>query len=324
MSEIKKRFTINKRLLWSTEFGITAIFIIIVLGLSISTPVFFTVTNIFNVLRQVSADGITSLGQLLVIVSGGIDLSVGSISAFTAVIMAKLLIAGVNSIVSLILVCIIGSMVGSFNGVLVSKGKVAPFIATLSSMTIFRGITYIITQGIPVYGITDNFFKFIGLGYVSIVPFPVIITLILFIIIGFMLKRMRVGRYIYAVGSNMEAARMSGVKIVNVQIVVYTISGLMATIGGLILASKLNAGVPQMGYGAELDSIAAVVIGGASLAGGKGFVYGTIIGALIIGMVRNGLNLLEVYPYWQSVVVGIVILIAVLTSQITIKKKNIS
>lgn len=328
MRNVFKGLTLEKVLMkplsikWSAELGVFTILIVLCVALSIMSPSFFTTSNILNIFRQVSANGLIALGQLLVIISGGIDLSVGAIIAFTSIISAKLMLTGMSAALAIPLTLCVGMLVGLLNGVLISKGRIAPFIATLSTMTIFRGFTYIMTQGIPVYGFSDNLFKYIGLGYIGQIPFPVIVTLIGFVVVGVFLKKTRTGRRIYAVGSNSEAAKMCGISITKIQMLVYALSGLLATIGGIIISSKLNAGVPQTGYGAELDAIAAVVIGGASLVGGVGFVYGTGIGTLIVGVVQNGLNLLNVYSYWQSVIVGIVILVAVLSGQINIKSNR--
>lgn len=301
----------------SSNLGILIILVGLCTMLSFLSKDFLTASNLLNVLRQCSPASLLALGQLLVILTGGIDLSVGSVAAFTSVIAAMIMVRGYNGVLAMTLACCVGILLGASNGLLVARGRIPPFIASLGIMSISRGITYIVTKGIPVYGISDRYFRSLGLGYIGGIPFPVILVVCLFLVVGFVLRRTRTGRYIYAVGSNSEAARMSGVSVARTQMVVYVLSGLLATVGGLIVSSRLNAGVPQSGYGDELDSIAAVVIGGASLAGGRGFVSGTAIGVLIVGVVRNGLNLLNVYPYWQNVVVGGVIVIAALIERVT-------
>ncbi len=245
-----------------------------------------------------------------VILTGGIDLSVGSVLALTATVTAKLLSSGYNPVLAVLIGLVLGTLLGLFNGVLVAKGKMAPFIVTLGMMTIARGFTLILSDGRPISGFMKSF-RFLGAGYIGRIPFPVIIMIVIFIIGYIVLKKTIFGRYVYAVGGNEKATKLSGINTDIVKMGVYAISGLLAAISGIILTSRLNSAQPTAGTGYELDAIAAVVLGGTSLAGGQGGVIGTIVGALIIGILNNGLNLLNVSSFYQSVAKGAVILIAI-------------
>nr|WP_205004526.1 ribose ABC transporter permease [Scopulibacillus daqui] len=287
--------------------------IIIVIILSILSPSFLAMDNIFNVLRQVSINALIAFGMTLVILTGGIDLSVGSILALGSAVTAKMLADGMDPILSVLLGLIAGGVMGAVNGLIVTKGKVAPFIATLATMTIFRGLTLVYTDGKPLTGLSNSFsFQLIGKGYFWYIPFPVIWMFIAFVILLFILKKTTIGRGIYAVGGNEEASILSGVKVNRIKVFVYTVTGILSAFAGIILTSRLNSADPNAGMSYELDAIAAVVIGGTSLSGGRGWIFGTFIGSLIIGVLNNGLNLLDVSPFFQQVVKGVVILIAVL------------
>ncbi|MFM1654662.1 ABC transporter permease [Brevibacillus sp. B_LB10_24] len=284
---------------------------LIVIVLSVVSDNFLTVSNIFNVLRQISINALIAFGMTFVILTGGIDLSVGSILALSGAITAGLMAGGMDTWLSVLIGLLAGAVMGSINGILISKGKVAPFIATLATMTLFRGLTMVYTSGKPITGLHDGF-GMLGKGFFLEIPMPVIWMLISFAILYFVLKHTTFGRHVYALGSNEEATRLSGIKTDRVKILVYTISGLFAALSGAILTSRLNSAQPTAGTSYELDAIAAVVLGGTSLSGGKGWIFGTLIGAMIIGVLDNGLNLLNVSSFYQLVVKGGVILIAVL------------
>lgn len=284
--------------------------------ISIITPRFLNLNNILNVLTQVSVNAIIALGMSFVILTGGIDLSVGSILAITGAIAATL-VKGTNSIfIALLAALILGGLIGAANGAVVAKGKIQPFIVTLAAMTIFRGVTYVYTNGTPISGLGKNF-TFIGNSRVLGIPFPVIITLIIFIIAWYLINETRFGRYTYALGGNEDSTRLSGINTDRIKILVYMISGIAAALSGIIVTSRIGSASPNAGTGYELDAIAAVVLGGTSLSGGEGTITGTIIGAMIIGVLNNGLNLMNVSPFYQSIVKGLVILLAVL-----LDKKN--
>ncbi|MEQ6390286.1 ribose ABC transporter permease [Bacillaceae bacterium S4-13-58] len=276
---------------------------------------FLTVNNLLNVLRQVSINALIALGMTYVILTGGIDLSVGSTLALGSAITAGMITSGLDPMLAVLIGLLVGAILGAANGIIISKGKVAPFIATLATMTVYRGLTLVYTGGRPITGLSDSdsvAFQMIGQGYLFGIPFPVIILLVSFVVLYFILRRTTFGRSVYAVGGNEEASRLSGIKIDRVKIGVYTITGMLSVLAGIILTSRLDSAQPTAGTAYELDAIAAVVLGGTSLSGGRGWIVGTIIGALIIGVLNNGLNLLNVSSFFQQVVKGGVILLAVL------------
>ncbi|RWZ54670.1 ribose ABC transporter permease [Halobacillus fulvus] len=274
---------------------------------------FFTLDNLLNLLRQISINALIAFGMTYVILTGGIDLSVGSILAFGSALTAGMLASGMDPLLAVLIGLLAGFAMGAFNGLIITKGKVAPFIATLATMTIFRGATLVYTEGRPITGLSDSFlFEMIGRGYVFGIPFPGILMIIVFFLLFFLLRKTVFGRQVYAVGGNEEAAKLSGIKADRVKIWVYSLTGMLSVLAGIILTSRLNSAQPTAGTMYELDAIAAVVLGGTSLAGGRGRLYGTLIGALIIGVLDNGLNLLNVSSFYQQIVKGGVILLAVL------------
>lgn len=287
--------------------GLLALCVII----SIITPRFLNVNNLLNVLTQVSVNAVIAIGMSFVIITGGIDLSVGSILAITGAISASIIVKSNNVFLAIIVAIIIGALIGAFNGIIVSKGKIQPFIVTLAAMTIFRGVTYVYTNGTPISGLGKNF-TFIGNAKVLGIPFPVIITLIVFLIAYYIINETRFGRYVYALGGNEDSTRLSGINTDRIKMIVYVVSGIAAAISGVIVTSRIGSASPNAGSGYELDAIAAVVLGGTSLSGGEGSITGTIIGAMIIGVLNNGLNLMNVSPFYQSIVKGLVILLAVI------------
>jgi len=284
---------------------------LLVIILSIVSSDFLTVSNIFNVLRQVSINALIAFGMTFVILTGGIDLSVGSTLALSSALSAGLMASGGDPFLAIVVGLLAGLVMGAFNGILVAKGNVAPFIATLATMTVFRGLTLVYTEGKPITGLPDSF-GLVGKSFFLQIPMPVIWMLLSFVALYFILKHTTFGRHVYALGSNEEATRLSGISTTKVKIWVYSISGLFASLAGIILTSRLNSAQPTAGTSYELDAIAAVVLGGTSLSGGKGWLVGTLIGAMIIGVLNNGLNLLNVSSFYQLVAKGAVILIAVL------------
>ncbi|SHI06444.1 ribose transport system permease protein [Clostridium collagenovorans DSM 3089] len=289
--------------------------ILLVVVVSILSPAFLSTKNILNVLKQTSVNAIIAAGMTFVILTGGIDLSVGSILAISGAFAASLLVGGHSIIIAVIVAILGGALVGFLNGIVISKGKLQPFIATLATMTILRGATLVFTDGKPItLGSNDIAMSFgkIGGGSILGIPAPVIIMVLVFIVCFYILNSTKTGRYTYALGSNEEATKLSGISTDKIKIWVYTISGILAAIAGVIITSRLYSAQPTAGTGYELDAIAAVVLGGTSLSGGKGKITGTIIGALIIGVLSNALNILDVSSYYQMIVKGIVILIAVL------------
>lgn len=287
--------------------------LLIVVIISIMSPNFLTVNNLLNVLRQVSINALIAFGMTFVILTGGIDLSVGSILALTGAVTAGLMAGGMDPILAMFLGLLLGAVLGAINGVIIAKGKVAPFIATLATMTIYRGLTLVYTEGRPISGLGDSqAFQLLGKGYFFGIPVPVITMAITFGVLYFILKKTTFGRRVYAVGGNEEASRLSGISVDRIKIYVYSLTGALAALAALILTSRLNSAQPTAGNMFELDAIAAVVLGGTSLTGGRGWIVGTLIGALIIGVLNNGLNLIGVSSFFQQVVKGAVILVAVL------------
>ncbi|MCP1639120.1 ribose transport system permease protein [Streptococcus gallinaceus] len=285
-------------------------------------PNFLTTNNLLNLLLQVTANGFIAFGMTFVILTGGIDLSVGSILALSSALSAGLIGQGMPVGLAIVLAVCMGGIFGMLNGLFISFGKLAPFIVTLATMTIFRGATLVYSNGNPITeGLSDSFlFQFLGQGYVVGIPFPVILMFLTFVILYILLHKTAFGKSVYALGGNEKAAYISGVKLNKVKIIIYTISGMMASISGLIITSRLNSAQPTAGASYEMDAIAAVVLGGTSLSGGKGRILGTLIGALIIGVLNNGLNIIGVSAFWQQVVKGIVILIAVLLDRLKVAK----
>ena len=282
---------------------------------AVLSPSFFTVSNLLNVLRQTSINAVIAAGLTFVILTGGIDLSVGSILGFSGAMAASLLVSGQNMLVVVLLSLTVGTGIGFLNGLIISKGKLQPFISTLATMTVLRGATLVFTDGKPIsFGSSEGALAFsnIGGGNLFGIPNPVLIMIAVFVVCSYVLHQTKIGRYTYALGGNEESTKLSGINTDKVKIFVYTVSGLLASVAGIIITARLFSAQPNAGSGYELDAIAAVVLGGTSLTGGKGKIGGTVVGALIIGILSNALNLLNVSSYFQMIAKGIVILIAVL------------
>jgi ribose transport system permease protein len=289
--------------------------LIIILLLAILSPAFLTLLNILNVLRQASINGFQAFGLTLVIISGGIDLSVGSIVAFSGMVSALLILAGVTPILAVLAGLVSGTAIGVLNGLLISKGKLQPFIATLGSMMVFRGLTLYISNGVPASKLGEGLIGFIGRGFILGIPTPVYLLLLIFAVIAFVLRKTVFGKRIYAIGGNKRAAFLSGIDVDKNLVYVYAISGFLAALAGIVLMSRVDSAVPTAGIGFELSAIAAAVIGGVSLAGGKGKASGTLIGILIIAIIINGLNLLGTSSYLQQVITGLIIVAAVIADR---------
>lgn len=308
---------------YMSELTTVIALIILMAVITIINSNFLTANNLLNLLLQVTSNALIAFGMTFVILTGGIDLSVGSILALSSALTAGLLESGMPVTLAILISLILGCILGMMNGLLISYGKLAPFIVTLATMTIFRGATLVYTNGNPITkGLSDTFlFQFLGQGYIVGIPFPVIIMFIVFIVLYVLLHKTAFGKSVYAIGGNEKAAYISGVKLNKVKIIIYSISGIMASISGLIITSRLSSAQPTAGASYEMDAIAAVVLGGTSLSGGKGRILGTLIGALIIGVLNNGLNIIGVSAFWQQVVKGVVILIAVLIDRFKVVKQ---
>lgn len=294
-------------------FGSLLALVVLVIFVTVMNPNFLSMGNILNLLRQVSTNALIAFGMTFVILTGGIDLSVGSTLALSAALSATFLGFGLPGWLAIILALVIGCLLGWLNGGLITFGRMAPFIATLATMSIFRGATLVITDGKPLTDLGDSMlFKLLGRGYIFGIPIPVIIMLVIFLILYFVLHQTAFGKQVFAIGGNEAAAYISGINVWRVKRIVYAISGVLAAVAGLLITSRLNSAQPTAGVSYEMDAIASVVLGGTSMSGGAGHIGGTLIGALIIGVLNNGLNLLGVSSFYQQIIKGIVIIIAVL------------
>lgn len=316
---------------WQRARPLIALFILCLL-LGLASDRFFTVANGLNVLRQISVNVCIATGMTLVVLAGGIDLSVGSVLACCGALSAGLLTRGLSfpafdlfvgfTLTGALLVALLAGLAfGFFNGWMVTRFRVPPFVATLAMLTIARGLTMLYTEGHPISQLGTGFAQ-LGSGSWIGIPVPVWIATGVVLAAHVMTRMTRMGRYIYAIGGNEEAARLSGIHIAGVKTKVYAIAGALAALGGLIVTARLDSAQPNAGTGYELDAIAAVVIGGTSLSGGRGSVAGTVMGAVIIGVLNNGLVLLNVSPFWQQVVKGSVILLAVIVDRMGNQRKN--
>lgn len=296
---------------FAVKYISTLVFVVLVVLASILSPYFFSITNIFNILQQASIVGCLAVGQTFVILTGGIDLSVGSIVAISSVISAM------SQAFGLLLSCLmglgIGVAFGFLNGVLVTKGKLPPFIATLGTMGIARGVALTVTRGWVVTGITDEF-AFIGGGYIGVVPFTFIIWIVVFLLGFVFIAKTRQGFSVFAIGGNQNATFLSGINVTKVKLLVYALSGLCAGLGGVLYTARMTVGQPTAGGAFALDSIAAVVVGGTNIFGGEGDMVGTVRGVLILQLLNNLLNLIGISPFIQEAVKGIIILVAVYMS----------
>ncbi|CCY77710.1 ribose ABC transporter permease [Brachyspira aalborgi] len=307
----------NKNMIqYLQDYGsfIALIFLVIVIG-AIS-PDFRTVNNFLSLLRQSAINGLIAFGMTCVILTGGIDLSVGSVLALTSIICAHTIKIGLPAPLSMLIALIFGIILGTISGLMVTKSRLQPFIATLITMTGYRGLTMILSGGKPISRLGNNLLlNQIGKGSFLGIPIPVWILIIFFAIFLFVLKKTVLGRQIYATGSNAKAAELAGININNIKLIVYAVSGFMASLSGLILVSRLGSAQPTLGSGYELDAIAAVALGGTSMTGGRGKITGTLIGILIIAVLNNGLNIIGVSSYYQDVVKALVIFLAVISDR---------
>jgi ribose transport system permease protein len=303
---------------------------LMVLALSLTTDKFCTVDNGLNVLRQICANLCLSTGMTIIILSGGIDLSVGSVLAFSGAVAAGLLKNGIalprfdlliefTTSGAIIAGIVVGMVLGWFNGSAITRFKLPPFVATLGMLSIARGLTMLWTGGFPITRLGTQF-GFMGSGHLLGVPMPVWISAALVAVFLLIMKRTRFGRHVYAVGGNERAATLSGLNVNRIKLLVYTIGGALAGVAGLLVTARLDSATPNAGLSYELDSIAAVVIGGTSLNGGRGTLMGTVLGCLIIGVLNNGLVLMEVSPFWQQVIKGLVILVAVAVDKMDVRR----
>ena len=300
---------------WLLEQKSLIALLLLIVVVSTLSPNFFTLNNIFNILQQTSVNAIMAVGMTLVILTSGIDSSVGSLLALTGAVAASMVGADVNALVAVVGALALGAAIGGVTGVIIAKGKVQAFIATLVMMLLLRGVTRVYTDGSPINtGFSDNadLFSWFGIGRPFGIPTPIWLMMIVFLSAWYVLHHTRLGRYIYALGGNEAATRLSGISVDKIKIIVYALCGLLAALASVIEVARLSSAQPMAGNGYELDAIAAVVLGGTSLAGGKGRIMGTLIGALILGFLNNALNLLGISSNYQMIVKAVVILLAVL------------
>lgn len=293
------------------RFGMLMVLILIAAILSALSPRFLTLGNLMNVARQVSINGVVAAGMTVVILSGGIDLSVGSVVALTGALAAGTLAVSGNPWLSMLVGLGAGALLGAINGIFIAWPKLPPFIVTLAMMALARGLTLVYTGGRPIM-FDSPVYDLLGSGYFLGVPVPVMLMIAVYLAAYFLLNATRFGRYVYAIGGNEQACRLSGISVDKIKVAIYATGGLLAGLSGIILTARLISAQPTAGVGYELDAIAAVILGGTSLSGGEGGVGSTVVGALIIGVLANGLNLLDVSPFYQEVAKGLVILVAVI------------
>lgn len=309
-----------------SEYAVFIALILLVAAMTVFADGFATGANLLNLLRQATFNGLIAFGMTLVILSDGIDLSVGSVFALSAIICAELIMSGMNTVWAVLISLIAGTALGLISGFLVAKCRLQAFIATLITMTAYRGFAYILTDGRPISRLAESasggafFFKALGKGNLLIfetikIPIPALILILAFVAVWFILTKTTFGRRIYATGSNAKCAKLVGVDTAKVKMACYAISGFLAALAGLLMCSRLNSAQPSFGNGYELDAIAAAALGGTSMAGGRGKITGTIAGVLIIAVLNNGLNIMDVSSYYQQVIKAVVILVAVLSDR---------
>jgi ribose transport system permease protein len=312
----KRRLQVNlsrsQKQLLSTFSGLFLLAVVF----TILSPYFFSVNNLLTVATQTAVIAIIAIGQTYVLITGGIDLSIGSNIALSAMVAGLVMRANLPVPLAILSGLVTGLASGAVSGILVAFGNIPPFIATLGTMTVARGLSFTLTQAIPISGLPKTFTTFWGTGSTAGIPNPVIIMVLLVVVFAFILAKTKLGRHVYATGSNFEAARLSGVNTRKVLVMVYVFSGLLAAFAGLIMAARIISAQPSAGDGYELDAVASSVIGGTSTMGGEGTVAGTFIGAFVIGVLRNGLNLIGVSPFIQKIVIGIVIVSSVFLDRI--------
>ncbi len=303
------------------QFGTLFGLIVLCVVMWILTPHFLTVSNLLNVAEQTAIIAIIAAGMTFVIITAGIDLSVGSVLAFSGVVMASLLQKGTPTVVAVAVGIGVGFACGVLNGLLISIGRLPPFIATLGMMSVARGAALLFTEGRPISGFSDSF-RYLAIGKPLGAPMPVLVMLAVFFAAYFLLTKTKLGRYTYAIGGNEEATILSGINVRLYKTLIYGICGGLAGLAAILLTARLNSAQPIAGMMYELDAIAATVIGGTSLMGGEGNVFGTLIGALIIGVLRNGLTLLNISSFAQQIIIGLVIIVAVLLDMSLKKSKR--
>ncbi len=303
---------VSNKLAFVKQYGIIAVLGALIIFFSMTTDSFLRTENLWNVTRQIAMLGVSAVGMTCVIITAGIDLSVGSVMSLTNIFCASLMVKlGFDPLVAILLSLILAVIIGLINGAIINEFNVPPLIATLGTMTSLRGFSYVLCGGMPVFGFPDRF-RILGQGYFGPIPIPVIIMICIFVLGWFFLNRTRYGRYIYGLGGNEEAARLSGINVKQIKYMAYMISGLLTGIASIIMLSRINTGQPKIGTGFEMEVITAVVLGGVSISGGQGKLTSVFIGVLIMGVLANGMILMNVSEYYQMVTRGMVLLAAVI------------
>lgn len=305
-----------------SKYGIIFAWIMLVIVFSVFEPAFLKSSNIFNILRQVSIVGVCSVGMTFVILTGGMDLSVGSVIGMSTVAGALLLSNGIPIPLVFVLILLMGAAAGLFNGFFINEVGIAPIIMTLGTMTALRGVAFLLCGGFPVYGIPESFLM-IGQGYLGVVPVPVILMVIVFGVGYVLLNKLPFGRSVYGIGGNTEAARLSGINVKAVLYKVYILAGVLYALAGLILMARVNSGQAKSGEGYEMDVITGCVLGGISISGGEGRITGVVIGVLLMGTLSNGMVLMDVSEYWQKVVKGLVLILAVTLDKLVQRRQSV-
>ncbi|MCE5255715.1 MAG: ABC transporter permease [Spirochaetaceae bacterium] len=307
---------------WFGNYPIALAVIGLSIIMSIMSSSFLSFNNIMNVLRQISMIAILAAGQFLVMVAGGIDISLGAVVGITGIVFSMGMVnLGMPPIVAGILAILVGAICGLFNGVQDAFLGIPPMIATLGTQSVARGLTYVLTNAYPISGLPESI-SFLGRGYLFSIPWPVLIMVVIFLIVGFVSQKTKFGRFVYASGGNSEAAYLSGIKVKKIKVLTYVIAGLLASLSSIILVSRLASGQPNAGLGWEFEAVTAVVIGGVSLAGGKGKIFGVLMGAILVGLLTNGMTLLNVNSYYQQMVKGLVLVFAVGLDVYQTRKRN--
>jgi ribose transport system permease protein len=321
----KQNFLNNfRKLTQSSGFGLICAFLLLFIGLSIASENFLTVPNLLTILNQTSFVAIISIGMTLVIAMGGIDLSVGSTLSLSGMILGGMMLSGFNIYLSIIITLIVGFLIGSVNGILIAKAKITDFIVTLATMTILQGILRVYTAGRPFFGLNWPEFTWFGQGKIIGISIPFIITIIILGIFYFVTYQTTFGRYAISIGSNNEAAKLVGINITKIKILNYGLLGMLAALAGILVASRVSTAMPDAGLGYELKVIAATVIGGTSLSGGKARIVGALIGSVLMTMISNGLNILNISSSWHQIVIGVIILVAVGLDTLSSNRTRIS
>lgn len=310
----------TRKINW-TEYAMLIALIVLIAIFSVTANAFLTRENILNILRQIAIMGVCSVGMTMVIITGGIDLSVGSLVGVACVLGASLMSGGIHPVVAVLACLAVGAVIGLVNGALINEIGMFPMIATLATMTILRGVAYLISGGMPIYGLPAPFL-FLGQGYMMGIPFPVIIMAVIFILGYIVLNKTIFGRTVYGVGGNKEASRLSGISVKKVLYKVYLLEGVLGALAGVILLSRINSGQPTAGNSYEMDIITACVLGGTSVAGGEGKIRGVLIGVLFMGVLTNGMVLMDIQDYWQRVVKGVVLILAVALDSFSKKRRK--